>query len=78
MRKSAAKKERQELSSRGYEKLSEWLERAALLGLGSLVVQQIVEGVPLFSQQFILGTIATGLVYLSAYRVLQLADKSKI
>jgi hypothetical protein len=39
--------EAQELTGKQYEKLAEWGERAALGGLGALVVQQIILGVPI-------------------------------
>lgn len=49
-----------------YEKFAEWFERAALLFLASLVVQQIVAGAAPWSNTVILGVIATAILYACA------------
>lgn len=56
-----------QLTSRQYGKLADWGERVALVGLGSLVVQQIAKGVSVTSPSVILGALVTGLTYLIAY-----------
>ncbi|MDP3735517.1 MAG: hypothetical protein Q8R39_03770 [bacterium] len=50
-----------------YEKFAEWFERAALVFLASLVVQQIVSGVSPWSRSVLLGMIAAGALYAAAY-----------
>ena len=61
------------LTAKQYEKLAEWGERAALIGLGSLVVQQIVNGASLASFSVITGAIVSALAYYQAYRWLKKA-----
>ncbi|OGZ97850.1 MAG: hypothetical protein A3J10_04345 [Candidatus Sungbacteria bacterium RIFCSPLOWO2_02_FULL_54_10] len=60
--------ERARFTSRQYEKLAEWGERVALVLFGSVVVQQIVQGVPLADSSVVIGIIATALAYGLAYR----------
>ena len=55
------------LTAKQYEKLAEWGERAALVGLGSLVVQQIVNGASIISLSVITGAVVTALTYYQAY-----------
>ncbi|GEM_PF-5389580 len=55
--------EQRRLSSKQYDKLADWGERAALVGLGSLVVQQIVAGVPITRPSVILGAVVTAGTY---------------
>ena len=60
-----------DISSKQYEKLSDWSERAALALLASLVVQQIIAGVPVTHPSVMIGgSIAAG-VYFLAYRWLK-------
>ena len=66
----------QEFTGKQYEKLADWGERAALGGLGSLVVQQIILGVPLRSPSVIFGIIVSAFAYYKAYQWLKLS-KSK-
>ena len=67
------KESKAELTSKQYEKLAEWGERAALVGLASLVVQQIVAGAPVTSPSVITGAVVTAFVYLKAYQWLKLS-----
>jgi len=67
------KESKAELTSKQYEKLAEWGERAALVGLASLVVQQIVAGAPITSPSVIIGAVVTAFVYLKAYQWLKLS-----
>jgi hypothetical protein len=53
-----------------YATKAEWNERAALLALGSLVVQQVVEGVSLASPSVMLGVAGAILAYVNANRLL--------
>ena len=53
-----------------YATKAEWNERAALLALGSLVVQQVVEGVSLSSPSVMLGVAGAILAYINANRLL--------
>lgn len=55
------------LTSKQYEKLSDWGGRFALVGLGSLVIQQLVNGVPIANPSVVLGAIITALAYSVAY-----------
>ena len=59
------------LTREQYEKLADWGERAALVGLASLVVQQIVAGVPVSSPSVLAGGVVTALAYFAAYRWLK-------
>ena len=61
------------LTAKQYEKLAEWGERAALVGLGSLVVQQIVDGASVVSLSVITGAVVTALTYYQAYHWLKKA-----
>ena len=61
------------MESRQYEKLADWGERAALVGLASLVVQQIVSGVSITQPSVLLGIAVTALAYYAAYRLLKRA-----
>lgn len=59
------------LTGKQYEKLADWSERVALIGFGSLVVQQLVQGVPASSPSVIIDGIITALAYLVAYHWLK-------
>ncbi|MBI3442153.1 MAG: hypothetical protein HY007_00050 [Candidatus Sungbacteria bacterium] len=51
------------MESRRYEKRADWAERFALALFGSLVVQQIVAGVPITDPSVIVGAFATAPAY---------------
>lgn len=56
--------------------MKSWLnggERAALVGLASLVVQQIVAGVPVTNLSVITGAVVTAFVYFKTYQWLKLS-----
>ena len=61
------------LTSKQYAKLADWGERAALVALGSLVVQRIVEGASVTSASVVVGALVTGLAYFAAYHWLKQA-----
>ena len=61
------------MESRRYEKRADWAERFALALFGSLVVQQIVAGVPLTDPSVIIGAGAAVLAYYNAHRLLNKA-----
>ena len=50
-----------------YEKFAEWFERAALVFLASLVVQQIVSGASLWSPSVLFGIVVAAMLYGSAF-----------
>ena len=54
-----------------YEKFAEWFERAALVFLVSLVVQQIVAGASPWSKSVLLGMVAAGVLYSAAYGLIR-------
>src|ERR1700704_2832256 len=64
----------QELTGKQCEKLAEWGERAALGGLGSLVVQQIILGVPITRPSVIVGALVSAFAYYKAYQWLKLSN----
>jgi hypothetical protein len=66
--------EAQELTGKQYEKLAEWGERAALGGLGSLVVQQIILGVPITRPSVIVAAVVSAFAYYKAYQWLKLSN----
>jgi hypothetical protein len=66
-------KKKAELTKEQCEKLSDWGERAALVGLSSLVIQQIVNGAPITQPSILVGIGATALVYYASYRLLKRA-----
>jgi len=66
--------EAQELTGKQYEKLADWGERAALGGLGSLVVQQIILGVPITRPSVIVGALVSAFAYYKAYQWLKLSN----
>ena len=57
-----------------YEKKADWAERFALALFGSLVLSQIVSGVPLTSLSVLFGVLATAVSYMYANYLL---NKSK-
>lgn len=61
---------RNPLTAKQYEKFADWNERAALVALGSLVVQQMVEGAPLTRPSVIVGVLAAAILYVAAYRLM--------
>jgi hypothetical protein len=67
-------KETYELTGKQYEKLADWGERAALGGLGSLVVQQIILGASLTSPSVIVGILVGAFAYYKAYQWLKLSN----
>ena len=58
-------------SSRQFEKFADWCERAALISLGSLVLQQVKQGIPLRDPSIIIGIFATAVLYFAAYRLIK-------
>ena len=58
------------MESRRYEKRADWAEHFALALFASLVVQQIVAGVPLTDPSVLVGAFATALAYYNAHRLL--------
>ena len=66
--------DRAPLTSKQYGKLADWGERAALVALGSLVVQQIVAGKQVTSGSVLTGMVVTALAYATAYRWLKQAQ----
>ena len=54
-----------------YEKFAEWFERAALVFLASLVVQQLVAGASPWSRSVLLGMVAAGVLYSAAYGLMR-------
>jgi hypothetical protein len=66
-------KKKTALTKEQYEKLADWGERAALVGLSSLVIQQIIEGAPITKPSILVGIGATALVYYASYRLLKRA-----
>jgi hypothetical protein len=61
------------LTKEQYEKLADWGERAALVGLSSLVIQQIVDGSSIFKLSILAGIVVTAMVYYASYRLLKRA-----
>ncbi len=59
------------LLNKQYEKFADWCERGALIAVGSFVVQQIVEWVPLWRPSVLLGGIAAAILYSAAYRLMK-------
>jgi len=59
-----------------HEKLADWGERGALVGLASLVVQRLVEGASVLDMSVIGGSIATAFAYFLAYYWLKKSKES--
>ena len=58
------------LSKEQYKTISKWFERAGLLFLGSLVVQNLLQGAPFDSQVVFAGVVASVVAYLAAFLLL--------
>lgn len=65
----------QRLTNSQYSKLADWGERVALVMLGSLVVEQIVNGAPVMSVSVVVGAFVTALAYGAAYHWLRQAKE---
>jgi len=58
------------LTQEHYKTISKWFERAGLLFLGSLVVQNLLAGSPFDSQVVFAGVVSSVVAYLAAFLLL--------
>lgn len=63
-------KEKREWKKRHYEKVAQWVKEAALLALGSLVIQQFISGEHFSGWVVVLGVITSVVLYTYAIHLL--------